>query len=230
MSAHDLRTVISLGGSLLVPHGVDAEFAQAVRNLLERRIAQGERFIIVVGGGKVARDYIQAAEKLSHVSSEQLDWVGIYTTRLNAEFMRIVCDELAYDQVIIDPEKIVDTDKPIIFGAGIKPGWSTDYVAVKMAQQVGAKKLLNLSNTNYVYSADPKKDPEAKPLKHITWSEYRQLIPSEWHPGLSTPFDPVASKAAHELGLEVAIINGAKLAEVEKCLAGQDFDGSVIKE
>jgi uridylate kinase len=229
MSAHDLRTVISLGGSLLVPHGVDVGFAKTFKKTIESHIARGEKFIIVVGGGKVARDYIQAAQEIGDVSSEQLDWIGVHTTRLNAQFMRIVFGEHAYENVITDPLALVDTDKPVIFGAGIKPGWSTDHVSVMMAQQVGAKKLLNLSNTNYVYSADPKKDPSAQPLKQITWGEYRALIPGEWRPGLSTPFDPIASKEAQAMGLEVAIINGLKFEEVEKCLRGEDFDGSVIK-
>ena len=229
MSPHDPRTVISLGGSLLVPHGVDSEFVRTFKAIIERRIAHGERFIIVTGGGNVARDYMKAAQEVAEVTSKQLDWIGVHTTRLNAQFMRVVFGDHAYEGVIVDPEAIVDTDKPVIFGAGIKPGWSTDHVSVMMAQQVGAKKLLNLSNTDYVYDKDPKNDPSAKPLKSITWAEYRELIPHEWRPGLSTPFDPIGSKEAQELRLEVAIINGTKYTEVEKFLNGEDFDGSVIK-
>lgn len=228
MTAGAGRTVISLGGSLVVPDGVDTAFLRAFKEIIEARIAAGEKFVIIVGGGKTARTYITAGQQLADFSSKAQDWLGIYATRFNAEFVRLVFGDLAYERVVIDPDAPLETEKPIIFGAGVKPGQSTDAVAVALAKNAGARKVLNLSNINYVYDKDPKANPDAVALKSLTWSQYRTLIPAEWQPGLSTPFDPTASKEAEAIGLEVMILNGSKLDEVRKCLAGEPFDGSVI--
>jgi len=63
----------------------------------------------------------------------------------------------------------------------------------------------------------------------MTWEEFRSLIPNEWEPGLNSPFDPIASKEAQKSKIEVDIINGKNIKEVEKCLNGEKFKGTVIK-
>ncbi len=223
----DGRTVISLGGSLFVPEMIDINFIRSFKKIMEDRIARGERFVIIIGGGKIARNYMNAGRELNF-APENLDWLGIYVTRLNAQFMRIEFGNLAHDEVVTDPNEVVNSPKPIIFGAGWKPGCSTDYDAVLMARAVGATKILNLSNTNYVYDKDPKQHPDAKERRTLTWDEYRALIPAEWHAGLSTPFDPIASKEAQSLGIRVLIINGTQLYDVAKALNDEAFDGTII--
>jgi uridylate kinase len=223
------RTVISLGGSLFVPDNVDVNFVRAFKKIIEERIAEGDTFAIILGGGKVARNYMQAGRDLANLSRDQSDWIGIYVTRLNAEFMRIIFGDLAHPEIVTNPNVALTSTKPVVFGAGWEPGCSTDYDAVLMAKTFGARKVLNLSNTNYVYDKDPNKFPDAKAFEKLTWEEYRALIPTEWDSGLSTPFDPIASKEAQAAGLHVMIINGTKLQEVEKCLKGESFDGSIIE-
>ena len=68
------------------------------------------------------------------------------------------------------------------------------------AKTVGARKIINLSNTDYVYNSDPKINPNAKKIEKISWTEYRKLIPKEWNPGLNSPFDPIASEMAEKEG------------------------------
>jgi uridylate kinase len=96
------------------------------------------------------------------------------------------------------------------------------------AKHLGAKKMVNLSNIDYVYTADPKKDPNATKIEQIGWTDFRELIPKEWDPGLSSPFDPVAAREAQANHMEVAIINGGKLEEFEKYVSGEPFVGTVI--
>lgn len=223
------RIVISLGGSLFIPESIDLEFLRSFKTLIEERIGKGDSFCIIVGGGSLARKFQQAGRDIAGISQTDADWLGIYTTRLNAEFMRVIFGGLAYERVIIDPHEVVTTDKPVIFGAGGEPGWSTDYDAIIMGKGMNARKVINLSNTNYVYDKDPNKYPDAKALKSLTWNEYRALIPATWQPGLNTPFDPVASKEAQEGGIEVVIMNGARLEEVKKCLQGEPFEGTTIR-
>jgi uridylate kinase len=119
-------------------------------------------------------------------------------------------------------------DHPLIIAAGAKPGFSSDFVATFYATKLHARRLVNLSNIDYVYTADPKKDPGAKKIEDIVWRDFRALIPKDWDPGLSSPFDPVAARTAEAYLLEVAIINGGNLDELRKYLRDEPFTGTKI--
>ena len=87
---------------------------------------------------------------------------------------------------------------------------------------------MNLSNIDYVYTKDPKKFPDAQKIETIGWEAFRKLIPDRWDPGLNSPFDPVAAKEAEKSGLEVAVINGHNLTELDNYLDGKAFKGTRI--
>ena len=223
--------VVSVGGSLLVPEGIDISFLQNFRELVLQKTQEGSSFYIVSGGGRLARNYQEAAAEIrggETLDREDIDWLGIHSTRLNAHLLRTIFIEEAQARIIKNPTSRFRGRESIVIGAGWKPGWSTDYCAVMAAKTLGAKKLVNLSNIDYVYTADPRKDPSAQKIETIGWSDFRKLIPEEWDPGLSSPFDPVAAKEAEALGLEVAIINGANLSSFSDYLDGKPFTGTVI--
>ncbi len=223
--------VVSVGGSLLVPEGIDISFLQNFRELVLQKTQEGSSFYIVSGGGRLARNYQEAAAEIrggETLDREDIDWLGIHSTRLNAHLLRTIFIEEAQARIIKNPTSRFRGRESIVIGAGWKPGWSTDYCAVMAAKTLGATKLVNLSNIDYVYTADPRKDPTAQKIETIGWSDFRKLIPEEWDPGLSSPFDPVAAKEAEALGLEVAIINGANLSSFSDYLDGKPFTGTVI--
>lgn len=222
--------VISVGGSLIVPDAIDTDFLTRLKTLVTTQTAAGKRFCLICGGGKTARAYQEAARTVTDLTNEDLDWLGIHSTRLNGHLLRTIFHDLAHPVMLTNPDEVLDVpeDTPLIVASGYRPGASTDLRAVQIAVHRGAKKVVNLSNIDYVYTADPKKDPGAEKIENISWSDFREIIPKEWDPGLSSPFDPVAAKAAHEAGIEVAIINGTKLAEVEKYLNDSPFVGTHI--
>jgi uridylate kinase len=222
------RIVVSVGGSLIVPDQIDTDFLIRFKALILEKVQRGFTFSIIAGGGKTARRYQDAANAVTPLSQFDLDWLGIHSTRLNAQLLRNIFVGYAHPQVIKNPTIDIEAEEPIIIAAGWQPGCSTDYDAVLMAKNLGATHLVNLSNIDYVYTADPKKDKNAKKIEKISWAEFRKVIPEEWNPGLSSPFDPVAAKEAEVLGLEVAIINGAKLEEFSNYLDGQPFVGTII--
>jgi len=224
-------TIISLGGSIVVPDGIDTAFVSAFRELLQERIKRGESFIVIVGGGKVCRRYQNAATELGVTGKDPLDWVGIFATRLNAELVRVAFGERAHQELVLDPAVLPSVSKPLAIGAGWKPGHSTDFEAILMAESSGAKRTINLSNIDYVYDKDPKKFPDAKKIERATWKEFRALLPepTAWVPGLNAPFDPVAAKRADELSLEIAIMNGTDLPNLQQYLDGNPFKGTAIR-
>jgi uridylate kinase len=222
------RVVVSVGGSLIVPDGIDTDFLSCLKTLIIDKIQQGFSFVIIAGGGKTARRYQEAANAVTPLSRQDLDWIGIHSTRLNAQLLRNIFVGYAHSQIIENPTADIDADDPIIIAAGWQPGCSTDYDAVLVAKNIGATRLVNLSNIDYVYDSDPKKNPDAKKIEKISWPEFRKLIPEEWDPGLSSPFDPIAAKEAEAINLEVAIINGTKLNEFSNYLDDKPFIGTVI--
>lgn len=225
--------VISVGGSLIVPgkgDGTpDSNFLKALRDFVEQNVKVGRKMVLIAGGGRTARTYHKALQPFPHVANDDLDWIGIHATRLNGQLLKIVLKDWADDFLVTNPDELPDTDRPVIVGSGYKPGSSTDLRAVQIAYKLGAKSVINLSNVDCAYTADPNEDPRAQKIEKMSWDEFLKLIPSEWSPNISAPFDPIASREAQKNGIEVAIINGNKLGEVEKYLAGESFVGSVIR-
>lgn len=223
------RVVISLGGSLIVPEEVDVTFLSAFRNLILSYVDRGFSFAIVTGGGRTCRKYQAAArEAVPGISQADLDWIGLNMNTYHAKFLRHLLGNVASETVVVDYSKPLPTDAPVILIGAEAPGHSSDFDAVIVAEKYRATRLVNLSNIDYVYTADPRKDANAQKIEKINWSDFRKLLPSEFSPGLSSPFDPVAAKKAEELSLEVAVINGARLPEFEKYLSGEPFIGTVI--
>lgn len=217
--------VISLGGSIIVPEEVDITFLRAFRRVIDNLTEM--RFIIICGGGKICRKYQDAARETGDMKEEDLDWIGIRATRLNAELVRSIFGDEAHGKVIHDPDEQIDLSRRIVIGAGFEPGSSTDLRAVQLAARFGASRVINMSNIDHVYSADPNKDPHARQLTEISWPDFRKLVGDEWNPGLNMPFDPIASREGERLGLKVIII-GNDVTNLEKVLTGQSFSGTTI--
>lgn len=229
MSGKEL-VIMSLGGSIIVPDLPDTGFIKRFRKLVLDHIGKGKRFIIITGGGKTCRNYQAAAKEANpKLNAEDMDWVGIHSTRFNAEFMKFVFKGSAHPEIALDPHKKVDFKEDILIGAGWEPGCSTDWDAVMIAKTFGASKLINLSNVKYVCDKDPKFCKDAKPIPEISWKEFREIVGDKWDPGANLPFDPVAAKLAQEIGLEVAIMDGTDLKNLESYLSGKGFKGTVIR-
>jgi uridylate kinase len=223
--------VMSVGGSLIVPGNIDVTFLKNLKDFVDLETTEnGRRFIIIAGGGRTARNYQEAAAAVSSLSPDDLDWMGIHATRLNGHLLRTIFRDSAHLVMITNPDDILDVHsrEKVIIAAGYRPGSSTDLRAVQIAEKLGATKVINLSNIDYVYTADPRTDANAEKIETISWTEFRALIPAEWDPGLSSPFDPVAAKVAERDNIEVAIINGSRLEEVVKYLNNEPFIGTKI--
>ncbi len=223
--------VIAVGGSLIVPEEIDTDFLSVFKQFIIRRIEKGDRFILIAGGGKTARKYQGSAAVVSGLDDEEKDWLGIHATRINAHLLRTVFKLWAHPKLIKNYEDDlvgIDFSEKILIGAGWKPGFSTDYDAAIIAKKFGADSIINLSNIENVYTADPRLDAEAKKFSTIIWSDYRDLVPKEWDPGMSSPIDPIAAKMADENDMKVAMVHGTKLGELNNFLDGKDISGTVI--
>lgn len=228
------KIVLSVGGSLLVPDGgVSTPFLTELNKFIrtELRNNPNNQFFLVVGGGTIARKYRDAGRNVvgHELTPDDLDWLGIHATKLNAHLIRTIFRDIAHPFVIKHYEIIRKVEESVVVAAGWKPGWSTDFCATMICEDYNVKTVLNLTNIPQVYTADPKKDPKAKPLSHISWTDFRKLVGDTWDPGLNMPFDPIASKKAQELGLKVIIIHGDDFDNIKNALEGRDFIGTTIE-
>jgi uridylate kinase len=224
------QAVIALGGSMIVPDEVDTEYMTQFRDFILNQLDKGWRFFIVTGGGAPARKYIKAATEVMSdtITKDDQDWLGIHATRFNAHLVRTIFRDQAQPAIVTNPEENELTDADVIVVAGWKPGWSTDYVAAKIAQRIGSPYVLTLSNISQVFTADPKKDDKAKPIERMTWSDYRAMIGDEWTPGMNIPFDPIAAQLADEEDQAVLVMDGSDLDNLKRVFNKGEFFGTVL--
>ena len=239
--------VLSVGGSIIAPDAPDAKFlsefgAMVTDWLLSKKDA---RLILVAGGGGPARMYQNAYRDVAKTFTAQqkkaagfadeattnnaCDWLGIMATRLNAQLLKTVFGPLCAQDVIYNPTQVGDFTGRILVAAGWKPGFSTDNDAVLLAERFNADTVVNLSNIEKVYTDDPRKNPNAKPLDDISWADFRKMVGDEWVPGKNCPFDPIASKKASELKLTVICAGGKNIPNIRAILDGKDYIGTTIK-
>ena len=224
-------TVISLGGSIVAPDGVDEAYLKEFSALIGEFIAQDDkrRFILVVGGGGPARTWQKAYRNISSApDNEQADWIGIMATRLNAQLVRAIMGDLCTQEVVTDPTQVEPLMGRVLVASGWKPGFSSDYDAVLLAERFHADAVINLSNIEKVYTDDPKKNPGAKPIDSISWTDFCAMVGDEWVPGKNVPFDPIASKHAARMGLKVICAAGKNLPNLRNILLEKDFVGTII--
>lgn len=226
------QLVISLGGSLIYPKEIDIAFLKKFKKLIIEHIKKtGQQVILVTGGGRICRDYNNAARALyKRVPSAELDWLGIKCTKVNAELVRILFEDLAYFKVLDHPEKKYKTTKKVLVSGGAKPGQSSDAVAVELAHAYDADTIINLSNIMSVYNKDPKKYANVQKITKISWQEFRKIIGNTWDPGANLPFDPIASRLAQRYRMRVIIAAGKDLKNVKKILTGKAFVGTTISD
>ena len=225
--------VIKLGGSLIVPNGgLDIPYIKKFYTFIRKQVAERKRrFFILIGGGVLSRHYRDAGAEITghELLPEDLDWLGIHATRLNAHLFRTIFRDLAHPNIIKQYEFVQKPEKPIVIAAGWKPGWSTDYDAVILAQDYNIKTIIKMSNTDYVYDKDPNIYKDAKPFSRISWKDYRAMVGDEWKPGKHEPFDPVAAKLASELYTRVFYLDGHDIKNAEKAIDGKEFRGTIIQ-
>ena len=232
-SSYTDKIIISVGGSLVVPNGgIDTAFLSKFNSFIRKQLAKNRnrQFFLVIGGGTTARHYRDAGRVvLGHeLTHDDLDWIGIHTTKLNAHLVRTIFRDLAHPYILKHYEIIRKVTEPIVVAAGWKPGWSTDYCAVLLSEDYGIKTVINLSNIDKVYSKDPRKFKDAKSYDRISWPDFRKIVGDKWIPGINAPFDPVAAKKAQDLGVKVVVMDGANLENVENYFNGKKFVGTVI--
>lgn len=225
-----------LGGSVFAKERPRVDYLVRLAGVLQERVACGERLLLVTGGGRPARDWIDAARSAGETDEAVLDGIGIQATRLNAHLVKAVLHAKFGNEVALQvPEDVKSTalllghHKIAVMG-GTVPGHSTDYVAASLATTAGADHLYILTNVSGVYTADPATNPDAQRLPELTSSRLIELAGDpDWSAGRSGIVDPSCARHVHEARLPVSVLAGDDLDALAADLAGRSRAGSIVQ-
>jgi uridylate kinase len=220
--------IVSVGGSLINPGELDINFLTKFKKLILSQVKKGNRFILITGGGKLCRNFQLALKHVSKPTKNELDWLGISTTWLHADLVKLMFGKLAHKNIIKDPNIKVNFKEKILVAGGWMPGRSTDDDAIRLAKVYGAKTVINLSNIDFLYNKDPNKYSDAYKIEKINWKNFRQIIGNKWDPDKNLPFDPTAAKLAQQLKIKVVIANGKNLNNLNSIFEEKSFVGTEI--
>lgn len=226
-----MKVVLSVGGSLLNPGQPDFAFIRELASLLKKLTARYQ-LAVVCGGGTPAREQAAHIRKLG--GSEFLaDEAAILSTRINALLLLSALGEDAH-QTIAESFKeaisAVDSGKIVLMGGTI-PGITTDTDAALLAEGIGAKRIVNLSNVDGIYTRDPKKDKDARKLKRMSFGQLIQLASQydERKAGTRFIFDVIACKLIARSRIETHFIYGKSIAEVQSAVEGKRHSGTIVR-
>jgi uridylate kinase len=168
------------GGSLGVNPDIVSEIAKDIAKAAEK-----VEIAIVVGGG----NFFRGAELSNRgMDRGRADYMGMLGTVMNALALQDFIEQAGGDvrvQTAITMAQVAEPYLPlrairhlekgrvVIFGAGAGlPYFSTDTVAAQRALEIGAEEVLVAKNgVDGVYTADPRKDPNAKMLTEISYQD-----------------------------------------------------------
>lgn len=230
------NTVIKIGGSLLFTDDKEIDI-ERIHNFCQifKKMEHSGSNVIVCGGGKIAREYINAV-RFFHGSEALCDIFGIYLSRLNSKLLISSLQDFAYPLV---PKSIEELSTALLFGkiivmGGLQPGQSTTSVALEVAEFIKAKEIVILTDVKGIYDKDPKKFDDAKLLTTVTFDKLYKLILNSYGDkqaaaGEYRIFDAVSLQILKRSNINIRIMSGQDLIEFEKYLKGEEnICGTVI--
>ncbi len=221
--------VLSIGGSIIAPGKPDPQKIMELSNCINELQREGFRFVLVIGGGKPARDYINAAKDLGANQFVQ-DEIGIAITRANAAiFTATIENAVGVLGEIKESKQFLDQGKTPVFG-GMMPGLTTDAVAALISEHLGAT-FVNLSNVDGIYDKDPRTNGDAILFGKLSHTSLVQLISGKVaKPGQNIVVDILAAAILRRSKITAFFLNGNELQNFREAIRGGQFNGTVVSE
>jgi len=223
--------VLSLGGSLIIPNDIDVKFIKEFKRVILQNTKK-YKFIIVCGGGSIARKYISAL-KSSGINEKMQNLSGISATRMNARFMNYFFNQDP-NKGIPHKMKILNQyirKQDIVFCGALeyKPAQTSDSTAAEIAKKFKTI-FINLTNVNGLHDKNPKKFKNAKFIKEISWKDFFKMAnKNKYTPGQHFVLDQTASKIILENKIPTYII-GQNMKELNNVLNKKRFKGTIIQD
>ncbi len=223
--------VISLGGSLIVPDNIDIAFLKKFRKIINKH-KKKYRFVIVTGGGSIARKYINALKK-DKKSRYFQSLVGISATRMNARFLTYLFGEDANQGIPHDMREVKNLlrkNNPVFCGAlRYAKNETSDGTSAKLAKFFNCD-FVNLTLVSGLYNKNPLKFKNAKFIPKISWKDfYNKAREVPFRPGQHFVLDQSAAYIIKKYKIKTYIL-GKNLQNLDNLLSGKKFKGTVIED
>jgi len=179
------RVLLKLSGESLAGdqgYGIDPLTINAIAREISEVVAQGVQLALVIGGGNIFRGLAASSKGMDRASA---DYMGMLATMINSLAMQdalekvgvatrvqsaIAMAEVAEPYIRRRAMRHLEKGRVVIFGAGTgNPYFTTDTAASLRAMEINAQVILKGTKVDGVYSADPKKDPDAVKLPELTY-------------------------------------------------------------
>lgn len=224
-----MRVIISVGGSVLAPD-LDSERVGAYADCVETLRSAGHEIGLVVGGGRVAREYIETGRELG-ANEMALDQLGIGVTRLNARLLIAALGEAAAPTPPESYETAAATlrraEIPVM--GGMVPGQTTDAVGAALAETVDADLLVYATSVSGVYSDDPETNPNATHYEELATTDLVDIIGDiEMNAGSNAPVDLLAAKIVQRSATRTIVLDGTDPDAVRRAIGDGEHDGTEI--
>lgn len=224
-----MRIVIRVGGSV-VASPINTELINRYVDLLKKLRKVGHKIVLVVGGGILAREFIEYAKSLGLKESEQ-DEAAISVSRLIAQLFVLKLGDAGTGVVPTSLEDVVEEveiGKIVVMG-GLKPGMTTDAVAAIVAEKVKADLMVKATDQEGVFTSDPKKHEDAEKIDKLSFDDLTQLFEQNKHKaGIHQIIDPEAVKILRKSRTKTVVVSGFKPENVRLAIEGKKI-GTVIK-
>ena len=221
--------VLSLGGSLIIPGEIDVKLLKRFRNVIEKNTKK-YKFVIVCGGGSIARKYISALREMG-LNEEFQSFSGISATRMNARFMSYFfgIDPRQGIPHTLDTVKKMVKQQDIVFCGALeyKPNQTSDSTAVEIARYFKTD-FINLTNVAGLHDKNPLEHKDAKFIPEISWQDFfKMATKKEFKPGQHFVLDQKAAKNILEYKIPTYIL-GKDSKQLDNLLHKKKYDGTII--
>ena len=222
--------VISLGGSQIIKDSeINVVFLKKFKDVI-RRNSRKYKFVVVCGGGSVARMYIQG---LKDSSLKLQSFAGISATRTNARFVSYFFNREQLDGIPRSMPQVgrLLKHEDIIFCGALeyKPEQTSDSTAAQIAREFGGE-FINVTNVDGLFTSNPKVSKSAKLIREISWKEFHKIASKlSFKPGQHFVLDQKASKIIKEEKIRTYIV-GSDLRNLDSVLKGKKFKGTIVSD
>jgi uridylate kinase len=221
--------VISLGGSLIIPDEVDAVFLSRFKKIITKN-SERYKFIIVCGGGSIARKYINALKK-EGIGNDFQSFAGIAATRTNARFMSYFfrCNQHMGIPHQIETVRKDIQNRDIVFCGALeyKPNQTSDSTSAEIAKKFNSI-FINLTDVAGLYNKNPKEHKDARFIRAVSWKDFDMLANKmKFKPGQHFVLDQAAAQIIKKNRITTYIL-GKDMAQLDNLLNNRKFKGTII--